>query len=64
MKEKIAIILDDLDNHEKTVNQLVLLFEKIIEYYAKTNFEYTINFVQALSEYFDVFYQEFKKEIK
>ena len=35
MKEKIVIVLEDLDDIKKTLEGLILLFRKIIEYYIK-----------------------------
>jgi hypothetical protein len=61
MKEKIVIVLDDLDNFEKTINQISMLFEKILYYYAEKNPGYFEQFVYGFMMYFYMIYQGMKK---
>ena len=61
MKEKIVIVLDDLDDYEKTINQISLLFEKILYYYAEKNPGYFEQFVYGFMMYFYTIYQEMNK---
>lgn len=61
MKEKIAIILDDLDNFERTINQLSFLFEKILNYYAEKHIDKFSKFVYGFLMYFYILNKEINK---
>lgn len=52
MKEKISFIIDDLNDYDKTMQQLFLLFEKILYYYSSNNLKNFIKFVQSCVIYF------------
>jgi hypothetical protein len=52
MKEKINLILTDLDNYVLTMEQLQLLLEKLLYYYGEKDMSMFINFIGAFNSYF------------
>jgi len=61
MKEKINLILTDLDNYVLTMEQLQLLFEKLLFYYGEKDMNMFINFIEAFNIYFETLNQLIQK---
>jgi len=52
MKEKISLVLNDLDDIDLTLKQLVLVIDKILLYYSEKNIDAFIHFVEGFMIYF------------
>lgn len=62
MKEKIVIIFDDLDNFEKTADQLSKLLDKICKYYIDIDLNKFKRLIESLVIYSEIIYKAIKKE--
>jgi len=57
MKEQLNLTISDLDDLELTSNRLLLMFDKILEYYNENNKENLVRMIQGFAAYFSVLYQ-------
>ena len=57
MKERVNLILTDLDNSELTLKQLLLVFEKILTYYSEKDINNFIYIIEEFNVYFYMLYQ-------
>lgn len=57
MKEKIVLVIEDLDNYELVLVKLSDLFEKIILHYTDTNWTRAVDFVLRCKGFFEVIYK-------
>ena len=57
MKEKIILVLTDLDDYELTLKQFVLVIEKIVEYYIEKDMKKFKYFIEQLMSFFYLIYR-------
>jgi hypothetical protein len=57
MKERINLVLTDLDDFELTFKQLILVIDKILVYYSEQNINAFMSFVERFMIYFYMFHQ-------
>jgi len=62
MKEKIAIVFDDLNNFSKTIDQLSKLLDKLCNYYIDTDLKKLKQLIEGLLVYSGIIYEAIKKE--
>ena len=56
MQERIGLIINDLDDYDKTVKELCNLFEKILYYYSEKDIEKFVHLVESFMMYFYMLY--------
>lgn len=59
MKEKVILVLDDIDDFDLTLKQILVVMEKIMHHYIDTDLEKFIQFVEGFMIYFYKIYQLF-----